>query len=197
MNTLYQQMQQDVMGTANNMMTQMVCQEKGIDYNQLMYQAQQQHLNNIMQAEQQRQMMQVVKRHYQGNGGSFISKIKDVFSPEPTTPFMPMPNMFPGQSQPTQPTYVHQTQVPMQPQQMSPQETATMMYDQLNRVDAMEQKLNGMEHLLGNIAQALGANGQQQLPSQQQQNVQYQQQPPLQFQAQPGPENYDPSNTKE
>lgn len=66
MNNLYGQFQSDIQGAANNMMTQLLCAEKGIDYNQLMQQAQQAHVNGILQAEQQRQVNNLIKSHYQG-----------------------------------------------------------------------------------------------------------------------------------
>ncbi len=120
MNNLYGQFQSDVQGAANNMMTQILCAEKGIDYNQLMQQAQLAHVNGILQAEQQRQMQNLVKRHYQGNSGSIVSKIKDMFVPEPAPnmfmPMAPMPGMQP------------MMQNPMQPQQgMTPQQASSFL----------------------------------------------------------------------
>ncbi|HDR4737033.1 TPA: hypothetical protein QCR36_004087 [Bacillus cereus] len=120
MNNLYGQFQSDVQGAANNMMTQLLCAEKGIDYNQLMQQAQMAHVNGILQAEQQRQMANLVKRHYQGNSGSIVSKIKDMFVSEPAPnmfmPMAPMPGMQP------------MVQNPMQPQQgMTPQQVSSFL----------------------------------------------------------------------
>lgn len=97
---LYNQFQSDVTSVANNMMTQLVCAEKGIDYNLLMQTAQQAHLQGIVQQEQTRAMEQALKRHYQGNQPQgIIGRIKEAISPEPASnpfmnPFMPaMPQM--------------------------------------------------------------------------------------------------------
>ncbi|MFE4029196.1 hypothetical protein ACFX4N_23865 [Priestia sp. YIM B13551] len=171
MNNLYQQMQQDIANTANNLMTQMICADKGIDINQLYANAQQAHLQSIMQAEQQRQMNQAVKRYYQGNSGSFFSKLRDAFAPEPATMGMPGLMPQPMMGMPMQPM---PTQEPMiQPQ--SPQDVAQLLQQNNNeRMDKIEEKVNGMEQLLTTIATALGAN------------QQVQQQPPAQqFQSQP------------
>lgn len=89
MNKSFNQFQQDVSGTASNLMTQMLCAERGLDYNQLQYMAQQSHLNGILQAEQQRQMNQVINRHYQGD--SFVNKVRDVFGGKQTNFLAPQP----------------------------------------------------------------------------------------------------------
>lgn len=149
MNNLYGQFQSDVQGAANNMMTQLLCAEKGIDYNQLMQQAQMAHVNGILQAEQQRQMQNLVKRHYQGNSGSIVSKIKDMFVSEPAPnmfmPMAPMPGMQP------------MMQNPMQPQQgMTPQQVSSFLVPQTqpaveeiplednSRIEALEKNVEQM-----------------------------------------------------
>lgn len=158
MNNLYGQMQQDIASTANNLMTQMLCTEKGIDYTQLMQTAQQAHLQSIMQAEQNRQIAQVVKRHYQGNSGSFISKIRDAFAPEPVNPFMQMP-MTMGMPMP-------QPVMPQQPPVQSPEQVSQLFNPQpvevpleddttSQRLDNLESKMNNMEAMLAQIAQAV------------------------------------------
>jgi len=145
-------MQQDIAVTANNLMTQMICTEKGIDHNQLMQSAQQIHLQGILQAEQNRQIAQVVKRHYQGNSGSFISKIKDAFAPDNTNPFMPMG--MPMQ----QPMMNQQVQSPQQVSQLfNPQPVEVPLEDDTTskRLDNLESKMNNMEAMLAQIAQAV------------------------------------------
>lgn len=160
MNNLYGQMQQDIASTANNLMTQMLCAEKGIDHNQLMQSAQQIHLQSILQAEQNRQIAQVVKRHYQGNSGSFISKIRDAFAPDPVSPFMPMPMSMGMPVQ--QPMMNQQPAQPVQsPEQVSqlfnPQPVEVPLEDDTTskRLDNLESKMNNMEAMLAQIAQAV------------------------------------------
>ncbi|PFK99966.1 hypothetical protein COJ01_18145 [Priestia megaterium] len=157
MNNLYGQMQQDIASTANNLMTQMLCTEKGIDYTQLMQTAQQAHLQSIMQAEQNRQIAQVVKRHYQGNSGSFISKIRDAFAPDPVNPFMPMTMGMPMQ-QPMMAQPAQQVQSPEQVSQLfNPQPVEVPLEDDTTskRLDNLENKMNNMEAMLAQIAQAV------------------------------------------
>ena len=97
MNNLHAQFQNNVNTQANNLMTQMLCAEKGIDYNQLMQMAQQQHLQGIMQQEQMRAMEKAVARHYQGGQPTgLIGKLKEAFAPEQSSGFlsaMPMNQM--------------------------------------------------------------------------------------------------------
>jgi hypothetical protein len=157
MNNLYNQYQTDVTGAANNMMTQLICAEKGIDYNQLMYAAQQSHLNGIMQAEQQRQMQNLVKRHYQGNSGSIMSKIKDVFAPDTPNmmmPMMPMPGMQPMVQNPMLP------QAGLTPQQVSsymvtqPQPATEIPFED-NRVEVLEKEMASIKEMLTTLTNTL------------------------------------------
>lgn len=158
MNNLYNQYQADVTGAANNMMTRMLCAEKGIDYDQLMVAAQQQHLNGIMHAEQQRQMQNLVKRHYQGNSGSIMSKIKDAFSPDTPNmmmPMMPMPGMQPVVQTPTLP------QPGLSPQQVSsymvaqPQPVAEIPLEDNTRVETLEREMASIKEMLNNLTVAM------------------------------------------
>lgn len=98
MANIQEQFLNNVNGIANNMMTQMVCEEKGIDYNQLMQQAQQAHLQNILQQEQAKQFEQVIARHY-GAQDTFFGKLKTAFSGESNNGFL-MPPMAPQQMSP-------------------------------------------------------------------------------------------------
>ncbi|MDA1616366.1 hypothetical protein PDK03_07115 [Bacillus cereus group sp. TH204-1LC] len=155
MNNLYGQFQSDVQGAANNMMTQLLCAEKGIDYNQLMQQAQMAHVNGILQAEQQRQMANLVKRHYQGNSGSIVSKIKDMFVSEPApNMFMPMPGMQPMVQNPMQP------QQGMTPQQVSsflvpPQPTtAEIPLEDNSRIETLEKNMEQMMQMMNQLMSA-------------------------------------------
>lgn len=109
-NTVYGQMQMDVMNTANNMVIQQVCAEKGIDYAQLMAQAQQQHINNIMMSAQQRMIMKEVKRHYQGD--TFMGKVRDLFGGNNSAEMM-FPGFMPQQT--VMPMYPMQPQMVQQP----------------------------------------------------------------------------------
>lgn len=156
MQNLYTQFQSDVSGQANNMMTQLICAEKGIDYNQLMYAAQQSQLNSIMQAEQQRQMNNLVKRHYQGNSGSIVSKIKDVFAPDTPNMFMPMAPM------PMQPMVQNPMlpQAGFTPQQVSsylvaqPQEPVEIPLED-NRVQQLEKDMADLKTMIQSLASAV------------------------------------------
>lgn len=158
MNNLYTQYQSDVTGAANNMMTQLICAEKGIDYNQLMYSAQQVHLNGILQAEQQRQMANLVKRHYQGNSGSIVSKIKDVFAPDPAPnmfmPMAPMPGMQPMIQNPALP------QAGLTPQQVSsfmvsqPEPVVEIPLED-DRVGQLEKEMASIKDMLATLTNTL------------------------------------------
>lgn len=91
----YQKFQQDALVTANNMATQLYCQDRGIDYNLLLVQAQQAQYQNIMQMEQMRVMQQAMNRYY-GNGNGLMGKIKDVFSGGNNAMMNPMMNPMMG-----------------------------------------------------------------------------------------------------
>lgn len=90
----------DVNNLANNMITQMVCAEKGIDFNQVVEMAQNQLVNNILEQERQRQINALINNHYQG-GNSFIGRLKNAFgAPNYSlvgghTPMMPMQQFAP------------------------------------------------------------------------------------------------------
>lgn len=89
MSKVFNQFQNDVSGTASAIVTQMICAERGINYADVQAMAQQAHVNGILQAEQQRQMNQVINRHYQG--GSLIAKVRDVFGAQPSNFLVPQP----------------------------------------------------------------------------------------------------------
>lgn len=169
-NTVYGQMQMDVMNTANNMVIQQVCAEKGIDYNQLMMCAQQQHINGIMAQAQQRMIMKEVKRHYQGD--SWTSKVRDFFGGNSSADMM-NPMMFPGfmpqqpMVQPMQPMY----QQPMMQQPMYQQPMQQAMVpptapaageiplsnpaDNNERMDMLEADVKRLNVFLEQLAQRL------------------------------------------
>ncbi|MES9681854.1 hypothetical protein ABWK22_02815 [Gottfriedia acidiceleris] len=160
MSNLFNQYQQDVMGTANTMMTQLLCAEKGIDFNQVVQAAQQQHAQSILMAEQQRQMNNLIKRHYQNNSGSIISKIKDVIAPDNNmSMFMPMPMQQP-MFNPMQP---QQQQLGFTPQQASsymnqpqPQHQPVVEIPlEDNRVATLEKDMASMKEMLTQLTAAL------------------------------------------
>lgn len=150
------QFQNDVANAANGMMTQLLCAEKGIDYNALMAQAQQTQLNNILMAEQQRQMNQLVQRHY-GNTGSFVSKVKEVFAPAQMNMLAPMPimnqNILPAPQQglqnPMNPQQVSQFLVG-QPAPVAPPQYATPV-NESERVDGLASEVSELKNMIGQL----------------------------------------------
>ena len=149
-NNFYTQMQMDVMNTANNIVIQQMCAEKGIEYNQMLMQAQQEHLNKILMAEQQRQMEKIVKRHYQSNSGSFFAKMRDAFTEETPSLVMPMTGL---------PTMG----VPMQPMVNQPTQIEAQMFvseiplksETEARIDALENKMDEVTNMLSEITNLL------------------------------------------
>lgn len=176
-NNIYNQFQQNVAGMANTMMTQIACAEKGIDYNAFMQNAQQAHLQSIMQQEQARVMENMVKRHYGGNQGLF-GKIKEVFAGDQSAglfsmgagmglgvsgvqqPLMPVMNTSPAS---IANMLVGQPSLPQQPQSLPFEDT---------RINTLEQELSSLKDVMVTLVNSL--NPQQ--PSQPQQSQQPQQQ---------------------
>ncbi|MEX3713523.1 hypothetical protein ABFV99_14060 [Cytobacillus horneckiae] len=160
MNNFQTGFQGDVINTANNMMTQMMCAEKGIDYNQLIHQAQQSHINNILHAEQQRQINNLVKRHYQGQQGGFMAKLRDAFSSEPQfsafAPGMPTPTM-PVPQPMTQPAYQAPAMTPAQSAQFTGghEYEAVPIGEDDNRLEQLEQQMKDMQLMLQSLAGTL------------------------------------------
>lgn len=159
MNNFQNGFQSDITNTANNMMTQMMCAEKGIDYNQLMQQAQQAHINSILQAEQQRQINNLVKRHYQGSG--FLSKVKEAFN---TGTQMNMINTgFVMPMTPVQPQYQAPTMTQEQSNQFvhaqQPRYESVPVGDDDNRINQLEQQMSDMQQMLQSIAGSLKSKG--------------------------------------
>ena len=103
MNHYYNQMADDINAVANTMVTQMICAEKGIDYNQLMQTAQQAHINNLIEQERQKQIHQLMRNHYQGRDNTFFGKLKNAFGGTDYSlltnqnPIMPAPGAHPGE----------------------------------------------------------------------------------------------------
>ena len=150
-NTVYGQMQMDVMNTANNMVIQQVCADKGIDYNQVMYHAQQQHLNNIMMNAQHRMMMKEVKRHYQGD--TFMGKVRDLFGGNDSANMM-NPMMFPGFI-PQQPMMQPMYQPQPQPVASMPAVEVPLSTPETARIDAMEKEMSDIKQMLAELANQL------------------------------------------
>lgn len=168
MNNVYGQFQSDVSSVANNMMTQLICSEKGIDYNQLMQQAQQAHLQGILQAEQQRQIESAIKRHYTGQQQQgIIGKLKSAFSPEPSMGLMGNPFVPPQAPMPVAPTNVQQphdlaSQLMNMP---SPQPVAQPTAQEVplddNRINQLENDMTQIKQMMGSLVQAMGGTQQQ------------------------------------
>lgn len=166
MNNHFVRYQNDVNNTASNLVTQMVCAERGLDYNQVVRMAEQAHINGIFQQEQRSQFNQMLNRHY--GGGGIVSKIKDVFTggsnnffPMMGTPNMPMSPM---------PAFMPQVSGPMSPQQAAgilstpPQAVNTLDTQQLQK------DVDELRHLVTNLVNAL-QQPQQTQPAGQQQGV--------------------------
>ena len=155
-NNFYTQMQMDVMNTANNMVVQQLCAEKGIDYNQMLMQAQQEHMQRILMLEQQRQMEKIVKRHYQQGSGNIFSKVRDAFTDDTPNMFMPMMNMNMGMPmQPQQP--VMQQEVapfPAQDEMMGFFPEAPKSNTE-SRIDVLEDKMDKVHEMLGQLTEML------------------------------------------
>lgn len=153
MNTNTQAMmrfQNDVQGMANAMITQAYCAEKGIDYNQIILQAQAAQVQQIMQQEQMRQTQQVIANHYgastQSNG--LFGKIKDVFS-TPNT--QPAPNLFAMQGM-AQPMMQPMTQPMMGAQ---PQDRVATLEQDMNN---MKSDVTEIKAMISGLAQTLSGN---------------------------------------
>lgn len=71
-----QKFQQEAFAQANNMITKMLCEEKGIDYNSLMQQAQVSQFEAILEQQELRQIDATVRAHYQGEDNSFFGKFR-------------------------------------------------------------------------------------------------------------------------
>ena len=155
----------DVMNTANNMVIQQVCAEKGIDYNQLMFHAQQQHINNIMVGAQQRMIMKEVKRHYQGD--TFMGKVRDWFggnnSADMMNPVM-NPMMFPGfipqqpMMQPAQPMHQQPMQQPMVPPTAPMPTVGEIPFSvptDTSRIESVEKDVQELKAMLASLTEAL------------------------------------------
>lgn len=153
-NNFYTQMQMDVMNTANHMVVQQLCAEKGIDYNQMLMKAQQEHLNKILMAEQQRQMEKIVKRHYQQDTG-FFSKVREVFTDDTPNMFMPMMNM--GMPmQPQQPVMQEQpAYFPAQDEMPEFAPEIPLKSETEARIDVLEDKMDKVHEMLGQLTDML------------------------------------------
>lgn len=150
-NNFYTQMQMDVMNTANNMVIQQLCAERGVDYNQMLAKAQKEHMNKILLAEQQRQMEKIVKRHYQQDSG-FLSKVRDAFADDTPNMFMPMMNM--NMSMPVQPQQPV-APFPAQDEMMGFFPEAPAKSDTESRIDALENKMSEVTDMLTQITNLL------------------------------------------
>ena len=174
-------LQSDVQTMANNMMTQAICAEKGINYNQLLQTAQVAQLQNILHQDEQRKIAQVVANHYgTQNANGFFAKIKKALAGEEqqqAMPFMLNPMV---QQQMVQPMVQPMLQQPVMPVQtgmvMQPVVQPVTQPVQDNRVAKLEQEMGELKELLTVMAQSLAgippqANPQQQQPMQQQSNA--------------------------
>lgn len=158
-NNFYTQMQMDVMNTANNMVIQQVCADQGIDYNKFLMQAQQEHLNKIIAAEQQRQIEKMAKRYYQGNSGNFFSKVRDAFTDDAPNMIIPT-NGLPMMGVPMQPMVNPAMQNPVANHQAQAIEEMFISEIPLKsetdaRIDALENKMNEVTDMLTQITNLL------------------------------------------
>ncbi|MGL4820914.1 MAG: hypothetical protein ACRC5C_13170 [Bacilli bacterium] len=77
------QFMMDSMNNANAMIAQLVCEQNGIDYNQLVQVGAQQQIQQLMQMEQAEQLSRLMNKHYGGNtGGGVMSKIREAITGE-------------------------------------------------------------------------------------------------------------------
>ena len=161
--------QSDIQNMANNIMTQAICAEKGINYNQLLQAAQAAQLQAILQQDEQRRVNQVIANHYGAQETTgFFGKIKKAVSGVEQPLSTPMPlmvnNPFVNQmmQQPATTTPNGMVMQPVvQPATQPVQDT---------RVAKLEQEMNEIKDLLTVMAQSL-AGAQQQQPMQQQSNA--------------------------
>lgn len=165
LSNVYNQFQSDVSSIANNMMTQLVCAEKGIDYNQLMQSAHQAHLQGILQKEQERQLQAAIKRHYNGGTQGIVGKIKEVFSPEPTVnpllnPFMPSAtSASPFSQSPVSQNLIQQPSFPA-PQQVASQLISSSPEHREIPLDPSNERVAKLEDEMGQIKQMIAQLGQ-------------------------------------
>jgi hypothetical protein len=157
---VYSQFQQSVEGVANSMLTQLVCQEKGISYSGLLQAAQQTHLQQIIQAEQMKQVEKMVNRHYNGGGTGLFGKIKEVFAPEQSTGMFGMGMMGANPmmvQQPMNPQSLASMliQQPAMPQVPAIPESPQAIPFEDNRVDTMEKDIADMKQMILNLANAM------------------------------------------
>lgn len=110
MNKMTNTFQQEVSNTAQDMITRLYCEERGINYNDVMHQAHQAKLQEIMFQSQMHQQERMIKQHYQRNSGSLMSKIRDVLTVQDAGMPMPFMQASPYQASPMQGT-AYQPQV--------------------------------------------------------------------------------------
>lgn len=164
-NNTFMKFQADVQSMANTMVTQAMCAEKGIDYNQLMQAAQMAHLQGILQQEEQKRIMKVVANHYgTQNTTGLLGRIKQAVvgeAPQPMSmnnPFMQA--MVQSMAQPT-PAYPANPVFPTAP--------ATPQVDP--RVEQLEQEVAGIKNdvsdikaMLSSLANSMAGNVSNDIP---------------------------------
>lgn len=171
-NNTMNQFQNDVQMMANNLMTQAMCAEKGIDYAQLMQTAQMAHLQGILQQEEQRRIMQVVANHYgvQNTTGIF-GKIKQAVmgtdnQPQPMpmmmNPMMGMMNPMMGMGNPMMGNPMVQPMPQVVPVQPVAQPTAPNVDPRVNQLEqevaGIMNDMNDIKNLLGTLASSMANN---------------------------------------
>lgn len=153
-NNTFMKFQADVQNMASTMMTQAMCAEKGIDYNQLMQSAQVAHLQSILQQEEQRRMMKIVANHYgTQNTTGILGKIKQAVMGTEEPQVMPMGMM----NNP----FMQGMIPPVNPALPTAQDTPSVD----PRVERLEQEVSGIKEdvaeikgLLGSLASSLARN---------------------------------------
>ncbi|UOE58109.1 hypothetical protein [Cytobacillus oceanisediminis] len=186
MSKAYNQFQNDVTNTASQLMTQLMCAERGIDYNTLLTSAHQAHLQGILAQEQARQVNQIVSRHYNQNSGSLIGRLKEAISPTPSVnvgfPGAPMPMSPMGMTAMNQVAapqpFANVVNPPVQYYQ-APVQQQVPYTEEHSRIGLIERDMNDLKMMIAGLANSLQSQPlQQQAPQQAPQFAQagYQQQ---------------------
>jgi hypothetical protein len=156
----YARYQNDVANTASQLVTQALCAERGLDYNQVMQAAQQAHINGIFQQEQMRQFSQMLTRHYGGN--TFFGKLKELVSPSSGSFFpmgAPMGSPLGMPMMPMSPVPAMMPQVQGIPAPMSPAHVASVVSQQVTAPSPdtaqLQKEVDDLKQLLVSMQQVM------------------------------------------